>query len=41
MTWIRIQERVQEQGSFQAVVSFNHGSEYPIVVTNPFSEADE
>ncbi len=41
MTLIRIQERVQEQGSFQAMVSFNHGSEYSIVVTNPFSEADE
>src|SRR5256885_10457569 len=36
MTLIRIQERLGEQDGSNAIVSFDHGPEYPIIINDPF-----
>jgi tetratricopeptide (TPR) repeat protein len=41
MKVIRIQERLQALGGIKAIVSFDYGPEYPITISNPFSEAEE
>ncbi len=41
MALIRIEERTRTRQGTQAVVSFNHGSQYPVTITDPFSEQQE
>lgn len=41
MALIRIEERGRDHQSTQAVVSFNHGPQYPVTVTDPFTEQQE
>jgi CHAT domain/AAA domain len=41
MAVIRIRERTGEQGSPNATLSFEHGEEFPITISDPFSEAEE
>jgi tetratricopeptide (TPR) repeat protein len=41
MAWIHIQERAGGQGGSNAVVSFDNSPEYPITISNPFSEKEE
>ena len=38
---IRIQERAEAEGGFQAVVSFNHRHEYAVRVREPYTEKEE
>ena len=40
-TVIRIEERSLQDGSFQALISFEYGPQYPIIVHNPFEEKQE
>ena len=40
-TVIRIQEQAEQDGHFHAVISFNHGPEYPIAVRDPFEKKQE
>jgi tetratricopeptide (TPR) repeat protein len=41
MAVIRIREHTGEQGSPNAILSFEHGEEFPITISDPFSEAEE
>ena len=41
MPLIRIQERPTAPDGPNAIVSFNNGPEYPIVITNPFEDQQE
>src|SRR5579859_5892805 len=41
MTVIRIREIPGSSDGSSAVVSFDHGEEYPITIKDPFSEAEE
>ncbi len=41
MAVIRIREHTGEQGSSNAILSFEHGEEFPITISDPFSEAEE
>src|SRR5260370_25659330 len=41
MTVIRIQERSEQAGIFNAKVSFNQGPEFEVTVHDPFSRAEE
>ena len=40
-TVIRIQERSAQDDGFHAVVSFDHGPEYPITVRDHFDQQQE
>jgi hypothetical protein len=41
MAVIRIRELAGEQGSPNAILSFEHGEEFPITISNPFAEGEE
>src|SRR6266571_2084757 len=41
MALIRIQERTRDQDGSNAIVSFDHGPEYPITISDPFTEKEE
>jgi hypothetical protein len=41
MVVIRIQQRSEQPGSFQAILSFDYGPEYPITIRDSFSEEEE
>ncbi len=41
MTLIRIQERPNGPNGANAIVNFNNGPEYPITISDPFSEEEE
>ena len=40
-TIIRIREQAEQDSTFSAAVSFDHGPEYPITVRDPFTEKQE
>src|SRR5947209_7917098 len=40
-TTIRIREQTEQNGTFQAEVSFDHGPEYLITVRDPFTKEQE
>ncbi len=40
-TIIRIREQAEQDGTFSAMVSFDHGPEYPITVRDPFTKEQE
>src|SRR5205085_1208264 len=41
MALIRIQERTRDQDGSNAIVSFDHGPEYPITISDAFTEKEE
>ena len=41
MALIRIQERIGGQDGSNAIVSFDHGPEYPITISDPFTKEEE
>src|SRR6266436_9391813 len=41
MTLIRIREQLSGQDGSNALLSFEHGAEYPISIHDPFSEEEE
>ena len=41
MIHIRIRERGSRDEGFNAALSFDHGEEYPITITDPFAEGEE
>ncbi|HLX58514.1 MAG TPA: hypothetical protein VKR83_15970 [Ktedonobacteraceae bacterium] len=41
MALIRVQERSEKSGRFQAIVSFNNGPEHRITIKDPFAEKEE
>ena len=41
MALIRIQERPSGPNGTNAVLSFDHGAEYPITISDPFSQEEE
>src|SRR5579863_2229380 len=41
ITTIRIRELAEQDGTFSAAVSFDHGQEYPVAVRDPFTKEQE